>query len=501
MSDDVNNDRDEETIRRFRMTDHRWRKDMSHTLYCKTQLSMNGQPAISCTPITLEQALYLNASGLVLKEDADVVLSLNGYEELEISSLTEQDVCLERLGRSYHLRANHPVRICENDIIHIADTSIRIVESTFVKNVPSASYHHSKFRLGLVSAAACTLAMLCACQSSKEPVVQEPAPAPAVQDPAPAPAVQDPAPAPEEKCPGQAPAVQEPAPAPAAAQDGCENYTQKCINDAPHICRDHTWKQITDCKHFGDRRFGCVEKSNTEAICTVVRTAGEQMYDCGEDGELKCQNGDVVVCKQHEWTESKKCQNDTVCAIVDGKADCVKKSTACSDGQCNIPAGKESGICSSGQRMCLNNNVYACTNGIWRLQEACFAPSHCEQSDGEFKCKNAEPCTDGEYACDDKDRYLCKDKRWVLSDSCQDGYACVKSSNTAIQCVRTLTGAVVPRDAGNECNGRETKCDSQTGIVSCENGFWRFSGICGPNYPICKAEDNHANCVKVSPTD
>ncbi len=468
---------------------------MSHDFSCRTQLSINGEPSISCMPITAEHALYLNASGPVLQEEADVALSLNGYEELEISKLAENDVCLERFGRRHHLRANHPVRICENDIIHIAGTSIRIVESTFVTSIPSSSLRHSRSRLGLVSAAACSLAMLCACQSSKAPA-QDAAQAPVVQETAQAPGEQDTAQAPEEQCPGQAPAVQDAAQAPADGQDGCEDYTQKCIDDAPHVCRNHTWKQITDCKLDG-KVYGCVEKSNTEAICTVVRTEGEMTYDCGADGELTCKNGDVVVCKQHEWTGSKKCQNNTVCAKVDGKADCVEKSTACSNGQCNIPAGKEAGICSSGQRMCLNNNIYACTNGIWRLQEACFAPSRCEQSDGEFKCTNPEPCKDGEYACDGKDRYLCKDKRWILSDSCQDGYACVQSSNTAIQCVRTLTGALRKIDAGSECNGSESKCDSQSGVVKCDNGYWRFSEICGPN-SICEAEGNHASCVKKS---
>ena len=457
---------------------------MSHDFSCRTQLSINGEPSISCMPITAEHALYLNASGPVLQEEADVALSLNGYEELEISKLAENDVCLERFGRRHHLRANHPVRICENDIIHIAGTSIRIVESTFVKSIPSSSLRHSRSRLGLVSAAACSLAMVCACQSSKAPAAQDTAQAPVVQDTA------------------QAPVVQDNAQEPVAAQDGCENYTQKCIDNAPHVCRDHTWKQMTDCRLEWGIVGGCVEKSNTEAVCQVVRTEGEMVYECGSNGALSCKSGNIYVCKNHHWEYSKECGNNTVCAEVDGKAACVKKSSACSDGHCNIPAGKETGICSGGQRMCLNNNIYACIGNKhiatrWVLAEACFAPSRCEQSDGEFKCTNPEPCKDGEYACDGKDRYLCKDKRWILSDSCQDGYACVQSSNTAIQCVRTLTGALRKIDAGSECNGSESKCDSQSGVVKCDNGYWRFSEICGPN-SICEAEGNHASCVKKS---
>ena len=139
---------------------------MTDLFWCNTQLSINGNPSISCMPITAEHALYLNASGPVLQEDADVVLSLNAYEELEISKLAETDVYLERSGRRHHLSTNHPVRICQNDIIHIAGTPIRIVESTFVKKMPDQSCHYPKFRLGLVSAAACSLAMLCACTGS-----------------------------------------------------------------------------------------------------------------------------------------------------------------------------------------------------------------------------------------------------------------------------------------------------------------------------------------------
>ena len=457
---------------------------MNQDFCCRTQLSINGQPAVSCMPITAEHALYLNASGAALQEEADVVLRLNGYEELEISNLAEKDVYLERSGRRHHLRTNHPVSIFENDIIHIADTSIRIVESTFVKIVLASSCRPYKSRLGLVSAAACSLAMVCACQSSKAPAALDTAQAPVVQDTA------------------QAPVVQDNAQAPAAAQDGCENYTQKCIDNAPHVCRDHTWKQMTDCRLEWGIVGGCVEKSNTEAVCEVVRTEGEMVYECGSNGALSCKSGNVYVCKNHHWEYSMECGNNTVCAEVDGKAACVKKSSACSDGHCNIPAGKETGICSGGQRMCLNNNIYACIGNKhiatrWVLAEACFAPSHCEQSDGKYVCADAEPCTDGDYSCDGQDIYQCKDKRWVLSDRrCAPGVEyCYKKSNTAVECVPIpLSGEAPP--IGDECVDGESKCDSRTGVVICEDGFWKFSEVCGPK-SVCKAEGNHASCVKL----
>ena len=464
---------------------------MIHIFCCKTQLSINGQPSVSCMPITAEQALYLNASGPVSQEYADVVLRLNGYEELEILNLAEKDVELERSGRRHHLRTNHPVRICENDIIHIASASIRIVESTFVKNISSS--WHSKFRLGLVSAAACSLAMLCACQSSKTPAVQEPAQTQATQDTAQVPAAQDNAPA---------PATQDNAPTPAAAQDGCENYTQKCIDGAPHVCRDHTWKQMTDCKVEFGIVGGCVEKSNTEAVCTVVRTEGEYMSECWPNDKIACKHGNVAVCKNDGWVESKKCENNTVCAEVDGKADCVKKSDLCSDGHCNIPAGKETGICSPGQTMCVNNNIYRCIGDKhieirWSLVEACFAPSHCDVLDGNYVCADAEPCTDGDYACDGPNIYECKDKRWVKSDrQCAPIEYCYKVSNTAVECGPNPLSGEAPR-RGNECVEGENKCDSRTGVVRCDDGFWSLSEICGPK-SVCETEGNHASCVKIS---
>ena len=450
-----------DTIQIFRMTDHERRIDMSHVLHCTAKLSINDKPSLSCIPITAEHALYLNTSGPVFREDAIVVLSLNRYEELEISNLTEIDVYLERSGRRCHLHAAHPVRICENDIIYIEDTSIRIIESTYIEKTPSPAHKYISL-LGLVSAVACSLTVFCACQKSNPPENQK---------------------------------VEQ---APITAQDSCENDTQKCIDDAPYICKDHTWKQLKDC--FGYE--SCVEKSKTEAICEVFRNPGALVEAPCKEGAYKCQDGSVSVCDKNEagqleWIDLKKCDGNTVCVESEDKAECVEKSKACHYTQCNIPVGKDTGICTFEQTMCFNNNIYRCFGDRWKLQETCFSPARCQESDdGKFECADAEPCTDGDYACDKEKIYQCKDKKWGLYDTCKNDLYCRKRANDAPECVKQPSGSLAPLPDGNECKDGDTKCDSKTGVVKCFNGYWRFTEICGPKLLCQKEEGKQAACTK-----
>ena len=417
------------------------------TLHCITRLSINGESPVSCMPITQEAALYLNETGSVSREEAEVALQLNVYKELMIHHLGKKNVFLERTGRRRRLCFGHPVRICEDDIIHIEGTSVHLIESTFVSFKPSSSVSGRVFRLCMASSVVCSLVAFSACHKYGE----------------------------EEKI--------------------CVNDAQRCIDhDNPHVCKNNAWVRTEECT----ANQVCVEKSNTQAVCEILQLPAEENTACDE-GSQKCYHNSIFVCEQNHWTLSKICKNKTGCSVLEGKADCVDIIYDCERDNCTIPVSMGEGVCTNGQQLCFNNSVYTCTQQRWKLEQSCVSPSYCGYENSKLVCVNAGPCVNGDVVCDNltfyKGKiYQCKDNKWVLSETCEDAYECVKTSNKAASCVPMPDeGEPVQRE---ECKHADMKCDSGSAVLECDDGSWALKEFCDEDKRCKKAADGKASCVK-----
>ena len=171
----------------------------------------------------------------------------------------------------------------------------------------------------------------------------------------------------------------------------------------------------------------------------------------------------------------------------------------------------DSTSCQEGYTLCIDNNAYECVNHRWKLIEECQKPAQCYNGNPKPRCsitkwyptpqpekafcKYSEPCTNGHYMCyGHHEIYQCKDNKWIFNKECSGGLFCQLESETEAKCIEHPCPRGKPA-IFSECDREQMKCDSETAIMICDLGKWRYKRIC-KEPKVCKQiTDWKAECV------
>ena len=425
-------------------------------LSCKTVISVNGQQPVDCLPITHEDVLALGPNGVTTHDLAAVRLELDAHDELVVVSVGQIPASLERCGRKLQLREGKPVRICENDVLLMNESSIRIVKSTFLisKSVaPKTPWLQTTKRILAASAAVFSMTAMAACEEDGADVNR-------VQQ-------------------GQQ-----------VHHGACAQGDQKCDGNDVLRCEGGAWRIVETCD--GDKV--CVEESNASAYCKLNALSGDVSFECSE-GEMKCGNNSVYRCEDGFWELDHSCVNGDECVQVSNtSAYCEMEHTAGI-----LPAYE----CTPGEMKCDGNDVYACNGGFWELDKSCDTFEVCvEQSNDSAVCDVVPlagdislDCDDGEMKCDGNDIYACKNGVWELDKSCDTFEICVEQSNNSAVCEIEPLAGVIPLD----CNDGEMKCEGND-VYACKNGVWELDKSCSGD-EVCIQQSNTSAICQVDVTE
>ncbi|MBQ9817884.1 MAG: hypothetical protein IJM59_10545 [Proteobacteria bacterium] len=464
-------------------------------LSCKTIISVNGQSPVECLPVTHESRLMLCETGVASADLAAASLELDEHDELVVLKTAEISVALERGGRKLQLRSGKSIRICENDILWIGESSIRIVKSTFViyKTERKSPFMRTARKVIAASAAVISMAAFSACEeNSCEPGAQ--------------------------KCDGgkvmTCQAYGEWKVSEVCSDDSvciehdnktascnvdvisgdmppaeCHSGEMKCDGDSVMECTDGYWEVAETCKNAT-----CIEASNTSAYCEANDLGGVLPYDgrddCSKPGEMMCEDNNVYRCdeKNGRWEVAEKCTDGAVC---------VESSNTSAYCEVEVVGGEAPPFeCDPGEMRCDGNKAMICKDGFWEVAKKCIDGAVCvESSNTSAYCEvevlggDAEPPTDecdsGAMRCDGNKAMICKDGSWAVSEICADAEDCIEESNTSAHCdVSDISGVAPPM---NECEAGQMKCENNN-VYACSDGFWAISKEC----------KKHEECIEIS---
>ena len=408
-------------------------------LSCKTIISVNGQSPVECLPVTHESGLMLCETGVASADLAAASLELDEHDELVVLKTAEIPVALERGGRKLQLRSGKSIRICENDVLWIGESSIRIVKSTFViyKTERKSPFMRTARKVIAASAAVISMAAFSACE-----------------------------------------------------ENSCEPGAQKCDGGKVMTCQAYgEWKVSEVCTDGNV----CIEHDNRTASCNVDVIEGDMPSDECLSGEMKCDGDSVMKCTNGYWEVAETCK-DAACIEASNTSAYCDMETA--DGV--LPYDGRDDCGKPGEMKCEDNKAYRCDEktGRWEVAEKCTDGAVCvESSNTSAYCEvevlggDAEPPTDecdsGAMRCDGNKAMICKDGSWAVSEICADAEDCIEESNTSAHCdVSDVSGVAPPED---ECEAGQMKCENNS-VYACSDGFWAISKEC----------KKHEECIEIS---
>ena len=409
-------------------------------LSCKTIISVNGQSPVECLPVTHESGLMLCETGVASADLAAASLELDEHDELVVLKTAEIPVALERSGRKMQLRSGKSIRICENDILWIGESSIRIVKSTFViyKTERKSPFMRTARKVIAASAAVISMAAFSACE-----------------------------------------------------ENSCEPGAQKCDGGKVMTCQAYgEWKVSEVCSDDSV----CIEHDNRTASCNVDVISGDMPPAECHSGEMKCEGNSVMKCTNGYWEVAETCKN----------AACIEASNTSAYCEANdlggvLPYDGRDDCSKPGEMKCEDNQAYRCDekSGRWEVAEKCTDGAVCvESSNTSAYCEvevlggDAEPpideCDSGAMRCDGNKAMICKDGFWEVSEICADAEDCIEESNTSAHCdVSDISGIAPPM--GKECEAGQMKCENNN-VYACSDGFWAISKEC----------KKHEECIEIS---
>ena len=336
----------------------------------------------------------------------------------------------------------------------------------------------------------------------------------------------------------------------------CKNIKDSSGNDAgtEYYCNEQGIWETTECvDNAQNNRVPC--DPDNPSYCP----------NCKE-GTIRCKNGNIEKCNDQgkyeidhqctdSWGKSSTCKNDTECEgrCTDGEVSCVDEGSSgaeytCIEGEwdkthkklcktvwgedtkCNTdtdlcPESCENGskyCCMNGENGCLQNQLYTCTDGVYRNPEPCSG-----QGTTPGKCKDnskCDFCESGETSCTDPNGvgtyYTCNQEgNWSTGTTCKgtfgnlrcSGSVCAKECELGTQTCRDSklyhcsnnnnwdNDNTIPCEFGckdesscNECKENDTTCEKDSNGISvvkrCYKGEWKITTYC------MACDDNKKGC-------
>lgn len=266
-----------------------------------------------------------------------------------------------------------------------------------------------------------------------------------------------------------------------------------------YSCVDNYWKAGDECK------YGCDEKNLN---CLIQNT------EICKDGETECINEkEMHQCVKGYWGESKSCSYG-----------CSKNSGVCKK-------------CEEGDTKCENGQVSKCAEGVWAEYKNCSKSEVCDDAGKDCVSQTMVQCTEKATKCVDSKLMICKNGMWTQKATCSnchpDGKICNECTPKAIQCINIDDQGVIKEcsiygvwdvikkcsevscDAGGENCGKclngdsvcEACADSSIGkycTKTCQDGSWKeelcssgcFDNVCIESASMC--EDGELKCDECS---
>ncbi len=298
----------------------------------------------------------------------------------------------------------------------------------------------------------------------------------------------------------------------------CKPDEQKCVDAYAFVgcTSDGKWdnENPRDCNvGFKCRddlsRCAC---SPGDKICTFIGTRSEGLYSCNADADIdkskdliehctcnetfdgckeddnkcevngarKCDNIDILVCKDNQWQ---------------------KDSHTCSDSQlCNDSIGSVcisalNTICKSGESICKDGVLMECENGLFREVEtpACDDGAPCDfyclttsVKPGNRQAEYADKCVDTSY-CMDNVRYVC-DRDGKITKN-----ACAGKSMKCVMVEESLFGStkITSKCQNLTCTENSYSCNGDV-LSVCGGVSWVKLVDCSVFGLVC---DKEAGCI------